>query len=265
MQAQNGAPEQPEMLYVGTTERGLTSRDGLWLAIAVIAHAGLLLAPINPEPPGEPAAERSLLIELKLQPMVEQPFVQPEPLPEPDPPPDPTEPKLPQQQTEPPPVPVMEIAAEDENAAPDDAGLPAEKAPAVSTALLLQSAADQNWSMTTEGTTRKLGVFVPREMPQNWRPGITLEDNLFNGMTAPRKIEIVDRWISPDGSQNVVINTPAGETLCGRGLAWDPMRPLVENIIQYRPCGGGGKRTFEMPARYLKNADNSGIANSTSN
>jgi hypothetical protein len=263
MQAQNGAPGQPEMTYVGTTDRGLTSRDGLWLAVAVMVHAGLFLVPISPEPPNGPLAERSLLIELKLQPLVEQPVVQPEP--QPDPPPDPTVPERPQQQTEPPPDPVIEIVADDKNTTLDKAGLPAETTPTLSTAILLQSAADQNWSMATEDATRKLGVFVPRGIPENWQPGMTLEDNLFNGMTVPRKIEVVDRWISPDGAQNVVINTPSGDTFCGRGLAWDPMQPLVENVIQYRPCGGGGKPTFEMPDRYRKNADNTGIANSTTN
>lgn len=264
MQAQNGAPGQPEMPYFGTTDRGLTSRDGLWLAVAVIVHAGLLLVPISPDPPSGPLAERSLSIELKSQPIVEQPFVQPGRQPEPDLTPDPTVPKRPQQ-TEPPPEPVMEIAAEDENATLDKAELATEKAPVISTAFLLQSVADQSGSMAAEDTTRTLGVFKSRGMPENWKPGMTLEDNLFNGLTVPRKIEIVDRWISPDGSQNVVINTPSGDTFCGRGLAWDPMQPLVENVIQYRPCGGGGKRTFEMPDRYRKNADNTGIANSTTN
>ncbi len=64
----------------------------------------------------------------------------------------------------------------------------------------------------------------------------------------PGKTEIVDRWLAADGSQNVVINTP-GHTLCGRLLAWDPMQPLIEHVVQYRPCGGGGKRVLEMTQR----------------
>lgn len=251
------------MPYVGTTSRGLTSRDGLWLAAAVLLHACLLLLPVEPEPVNNAPAERALVIELNFQQMVEQPFVQP--LPEPEPPHDPKEPELPQQQEEPIPDPVMEIAADDENSMPEEAVEPVDPTPTHSTAVLLQSAIDRDWPLATEDEHRKLGVFTPRKMPENWRPGITLEDNLFNGMTVPRRTEIVDRWISPDGSQNVVINTPTGDVLCGRGLAWNPMQPLVENVIQYRPCGGGGKRTFEMPDRYRKNADLGEIANSTTN
>ena len=253
------------MPYVGTTSRGLTSRDGLWLAAALLLHACLLLLPVTPEPVSHSLPDRSLVIELNFEQMVEQPFVQPQPLPVPEPAHDPIEPELPQQQQEPIPDPMMEIAAEDEIIMPEEAEEPINSTPAHSTARLLQSAADRDWPMATEDAHRKLGVFVPGKMPENWLPGISLEDNLFNGMTVPRKTEIVDRWISPDGAQNVVINTPTGDTLCGRGLAWDPMQPLVENVIQYRPCGGGGKRTFEMPDRYRKNADLGEIANSTTN
>jgi hypothetical protein len=70
-------------------------------------------------------------------------------------------------------------------------------------------------------------------------------------MIAPAETELLDRWQAADGSQNVVINTPRGETLCGRAEAWDPMHPLVEYVMLFRSCGGGGKRTFTMDKREL--------------
>jgi hypothetical protein len=160
---------------------------------------------------------------------------------------------------------LTEIAAQVDGEATGEAGLSTDLIPTRSTAVLLQSAADRDWPLAKEDTPRKLGVFLPRKVPENWRRGITHENNMFNGMTVPRKVEIVDRWLSSDGSHNVVINTPTGDTFCGRGLAWDPMQPLVEHVMQFRPCGGGGKRTFEMPDRYRKNSLFEVIANSTTN
>jgi len=97
------------------------------------------------------------------------------------------------------------------------------------------------------------------------RSGISIEDNLFNGMAPPNKTEIADRWLAADGSHNVVINTPSGQTFCGRALAWDPMQPLVEHVMQFRPCGGGGERTFKMTQRLEQLTGNNSLANSTTN
>jgi hypothetical protein len=88
----------------------------------------------------------------------------------------------------------------------------------------------------------------------SWRRGsksaASLPDNnLFDGMVAPAETELVDRWQAADGSNNVVIKTPNGDTLCGRAEAWDPMRPLLEPLMMFRSCGGGGKRTFTMDKR----------------
>jgi len=257
-------PGQSEMPYTATTTRGLTSRDGLWFAVAASLHAGLLLLPFSPESDSEPLTQHSLLIELKLERPVARPFVQKNSLTEPDSL-EPIEPERFQQQIASPPDPAMEIVEQADTERPNNTESKATPAPVVSTAVLLQSAADQDWPLATEATTRKLGVFVPQEIPENWRPGITLNDNLFNGMTVPRRVEVVDRWLSPDGTHHVVINTPTGDTFCGRGLAWDPMQPLVEHTMMFRSCAGGGKRTFEMPARYRKTADNSVIVNSTTN
>jgi hypothetical protein len=92
---------------------------------------------------------------------------------------------------------------------------------------------------------RQLGNIPARDQLPAWSPS----GNLFDGMVAPPETEIVDRWLAADGSQNVVVNLPSGETLCGRAEAWNPMQALVEHVMMFRSCGGGGKRTFEMASR----------------
>jgi len=261
MQAQTCAPGQSELPNAGMTKRGLTSRDGLWLSIAVVLHAGLFLVPVSKEPSDERSPAPALTIELLYRPVAVQPFVQRQPVPEPEP----VQPPEPETTTppEPEPAPVTELAVEDE--IPPTTEIAEEPHTAMSTAVLLQSAADRKWPLPPEDTGRQLGVFVPQDVPENWKPAITVEDNRFNGMTVPRQVQVVDRWLSPDGSYNVVVNTPNGDTLCGRGRAWDPMQPLVENVVMFSSCGGGGKRTFEWPDRYRNSADNNPIANSTTN
>ncbi|NNJ79796.1 MAG: hypothetical protein HKP19_11115 [Xanthomonadales bacterium] len=106
----------------------------------------------------------------------------------------------------------------------------------------------------SEPPPRRLGVFKPPPPPANWRPSITVEDNRFSDSYLPTETEVVDRWLAADGSHNVVIRTAGGMTLCGRAQQWNPMQPLVEHVMMFRPCGGGGKRTFTMPERYLRNS-----------
>jgi len=120
------------------------------------------------------------------------------------------------------------------------------------TARLLDSASRFKWPSFEKDESRQLGVFVPQPIPQNWRPRIGVEDNLFNGMILPTKTEVVDRWLAADGSHKVVINTPSGETLCGRAQPWNPMNPEIEPIMAFWKCGGGGKRNFKMPERYMR-------------
>ncbi|MFC1720590.1 hypothetical protein ACFL00_05605, partial [Pseudomonadota bacterium] len=120
------------------------------------------------------------------------------------------------------------------------------------TATLLDSASRLEWSFPKARQKRQLGVHQPQEIPENWRPSIRMEDNLFDGMTVPGKTEVVDEWLANDGSYNVVINTPSGETLCGSKQAWDPMNPMLEHLTLFRKCGGGGKRSFKMPDRFMK-------------
>jgi hypothetical protein len=119
----------------------------------------------------------------------------------------------------------------------------------LTTARLLDSAGKMEWPTRIGDDSRLLGVFVPQPLPENWRSGGLSGDKILDPIVLPGKTEIMDRWLAADGSQNVVINTPGGHTLCGRLLAWDPMQPLIEHVVQYRPCGGGGKRILEMTKR----------------
>jgi hypothetical protein len=124
--------------------------------------------------------------------------------------------------------------------------------PSPSAAQLLDLASRVSFKAPSPSDPRDLGVFRPPPLPDNWRPGIPRETNLFDGMSAPAEVEIIDRWLAADGSHNVVVNSPSGETYCGRTEAWSPLNPLFEPIMMWRPCGGGGRRDFEMPKRYHK-------------
>jgi hypothetical protein len=130
--------------------------------------------------------------------------------------------------------------------------MPAEPPPA-SAAYLLDLAGRREWRLTEPAETRKLGKFVPGP-PANWRSATALEPNRFDGMATAAELEVVDRWLAADGSQNTVVTTPDGETYCGRQEAWNPMSPLLEPLMQFRACGGGGKPTFEMQHPYREDA-----------
>jgi hypothetical protein len=136
--------------------------------------------------------------------------------------------------------------------APGSPAIPASPPPVRSAAHLLDLASRQEWKLEPPSDTRDLGVFRPQPLPENWRRGMPQETNRFDGMVVPDEVEIVDRWLAADGSHNVVVNTPSGDTYCGRAEAWSPLNPLFEPIMMWRPCGGGGKRSFEMPERYQK-------------
>ncbi len=233
------------------------TRDSLWLCLAIVLHALLLLAPVM-QKDRTSTVTVPLSITLLAPPPVENPFVE-------EPKSKKTELPAAKKKTVAPDIPTEpELARLEE---PEDR--PDQEPPGneviLTTSRLLDSASEIDWPAQAADDARRLGIFVPRALPENWRPGTGIEDNLFNGMVLPNKTEIVDRWLAADGSQNVVINTPDGHTLCGRARAWDPMQPLVEHVMQFRPCGGGGKRTFEMPRRYERLSDVTSIANSTTN
>jgi hypothetical protein len=233
------------------------SRDTLWLCLAIVIHALLLLTPVLKKD-HTTTSTPPLNITLLAPPPIERPFVE-------EPESKKTELPVVKNKTvapDDPPVPELARLEEPEDRA--DLETPG-KAVILTMARLINSASEMEWPAPVADDSRQLGVFVPQSLPKNWRSGIGIEDNLFNGLVLPGKTEIVDRWLAADGSHNVVINTPTGLTLCGRARAWDPMQPLVEHVMQFRPCGGGGKRTFEMPRRLDRLSDVTSLANSTTN
>lgn len=222
------------------------AQDSLWLCLAIALHACLLLIPamqkdhtitrtgplnitlLSPEPIEKPLVEEAEIKQAAL-PAIKNKTLAPD---------DPPEPELT----------YLEQAEHRADQHP-----PGEEV-ILTTARLLDSARKMEWPAPTGDDSRRLGVFVPQPLPENWRSGGGIEDNILNPMilnpiVRPGKTEIVDRWLAADGSHNVIISTPGGQTLCGRALAWDPMWPLVEHVMQFRPCGGGGKRILEMVQR----------------
>lgn len=221
-----------------TANMRIGRRDGFWLALAVSLHAVFLLVPLKHLPS---ASEVSRAISVSLtQPRRPGPAIE---VPEPAPP-VPTEPLPPLTEPEP-----LSTLPPDPVPAPAD---PVEPEVSTTTARLLDFAGRFKWPSAEQDRQRELGVFVPRGVPDNWRPGIVVEDNLFNGMVLPTRTEIVDRWLAADGSHRVVVNTPYGVTLCGRAQPYDPMNPLIEPIMNWWECAGGGKRKFQMPDRFLR-------------
>ncbi len=228
----------------------IKGRDGLWLALAVILHALIFLIPVQqPTPEQESPA---LAIALLRAPRIE-------PVEAPTPPQDIV---LPEKGA----VVTPEAALADEM--PDQELTKQEDAPKApevitTTARLIDSAGRFKWTLPDQKQVLQLGIFTPRDLPANWRPTLFTEENRFDGMTRPEKTEIIDRWLAADGSHNVVVNTPTGHTFCGRAEAWNPMSPLVEHVMMFRPCGGGGERSFKMPERYRSSRDRLSSANSS--
>lgn len=221
-----------------------------WLAVAIFLHALLLLIPaqqgLSPGPtanslavvltrawqaaPGAAVMDRA---RAEMEPSPPEPRSAPEPLP-PSPPGRPTAeaPRL--------------AAPAREDAPSPDAGSPDQ---AVTAARLLDLANPHDWRLPGASEARRPGELAPRPLRPHWRPGTSLGPSRFDGRALPERVEIVDRWLAPDGSHNVMIETPTGEMLCGRAAAWDPMQPLVEQVMMYRSCGRA-RSTFEWPERY---------------
>ncbi len=216
-------------------------RDSLCLALAIAIHALLLLIP-NQEKALPSTDSAPLNITLLAPRLVESPFLD-EVMPE---------------MTEVPAVDNRTIAQntrpEPEFESPESIEKQTEPEPTgakvlLTTARLLDSANEMEWSRQDKDNTRQLGVFVPRALPDNWRPGNAFSDPIFQPMVLSGKTEVVDRWLEADGSQSVIVTSPGGETLCGRASAWDPMRPMIEHVMQFRLCSSGERRSVEMVQR----------------
>lgn len=224
----------------------VSKRDGLWLAMAVLVHALVLLIPMQTDPPPV-SKDRAISISLKPLPQVPTEKEQ-EVLPEHEyiPPPS-NEPEWVELSPEP-----EEPVAEVEN---DPEANVASSPTTISAARLIDAARHFKWPQVEEKGNRQLGIPHIPALPENWRPGLSHDDNLFDGMALPGKTEVLDRWLAADGSHNVVVETPGGKTFCGRRQAWDPMNPLLEQVMMFGPCAGGGKRQFQMPKRYQGRRD----------
>lgn len=209
------------------------------LALTLLLHALLLLIPVRK------AAQQPLASSLVVR-LTPAPVQQPAALPDPVPRRENQAEQLPEQAPFPEPDPiVLPVTPEPLAAAEED-----DKTD-LSAATLIRSVQDLEMTRRDAPSSRKLGIHQHQDPPANWKPGsgaeaLHTEANRFSESYAPAKLEIVDRWLAADGSHNVVVNLPNGETLCGRAEAWNPMQPLVEHVMMFRTCGGGGKRTFDM-------------------
>jgi hypothetical protein len=126
--------------------------------------------------------------------------------------------------------------------------------PRLSAARLLDLAHRTRWEISPESGSRRLGEPAPGPGTGVRQPIPGLDGSRPDGAATPRAaVEIVDRWQEADGSHHVLVRTPAGDMLCGRAEAWDPMQPLVEHVMRYRTCGSG-KSTFEWPEQYRADA-----------
>jgi len=218
----------------------LRRRDAVWLTAAVLAHLSLLLVPLSDFQTAH-RTMKTLSVSLLSAPRLAttdtagaQPVTPPkERFSEPE--------DAPVSQPDPQRFTVIEHEPE-----------PVVSEPTVTTARLLDAARLAKWSLPTPAEARRLGDPPPLEIPPNWKPGSEQEENLFDGMAVPEKTEIVDHWVAADGSRNIVMNTPGGQTVCGRVEAWNPMNPMIEPLMMFRNCGGGGRRTFKMPDRFNK-------------
>jgi hypothetical protein len=230
-------------MTVSTTQRW-SSTQGAWLALAVLAHALLLLLPLSPF---EFSAITTPPLQIRFTPFVRVAEKAP------------TEDPLLTANT--PDSEATHRVGEDTAVAADPAAAEtpvaaetaAERAPGhITLARLIDSLQHTTLDDPSVPMPLELGAGPARGFPSYWRAGpagLLPAENLFNSTANPAQPEIVDRWLAADGSHNVVVNLPNGDTLCGRALAWDPMRPLVENIMTFRSCAGGGKRSFNMSTR----------------
>ena len=210
--------------------RGVDKGFGIWLGLALLVHAAALLLPLG-YPKGEAPIDRSLVVSLL------RPLPIPPPTAEPPPVAPPEAVRVTAQKRPAPLIPEVQ------HEPPPDRRLPGPEE-------FLEAAREPRWILPTK-PARRLGEFTPPDPPRNWQPSITVEENRFSDAYLPSETEIVDRWLAADGSHNVVIRTPNGMTLCGRALPWNPMEPLVEHVMMFRSCGGGGERSFSMPERLV--------------
>lgn len=213
-------------------------QDVFWLSLALLFHLPLFLVPLTTPDPG-PKASRILSVILATGPSaktIEATKTEYDPTPAAPKPETFFDPLPPEYQ--PPPAAVQKPPV-----FPDPG-------PTVSTATLIDAASRFKWPLPETTPKRQLGDRPSAREAEYGQSRFNSDADLFESRTRPERTEVLDRWVSSDGSQNVVITTAAGQTLCGRAPSWDPLNPLMEHVMQFRTCGGGGKRSIKMPNRF---------------
>jgi hypothetical protein len=124
--------------------------------------------------------------------------------------------------------------------------------PDLSAARLLDDAFRMRWEVPGDAASRRLGQPAPRLRFEPARSA-GRDPSVRTGSLPDSGIEVVDRWRSADGSQNLLVRTASGGMLCGRAEAWDPLRPMAEPVMMWRDCGSG-EPTFEWPDSYRNSA-----------
>ena len=237
-------------LFDDLPERDRSPMRARWWIFAVAVHLGLLWVPIawyearSPSPDAGPVT----VTIVSPPPVAEDPEpVDPVVPPSPEVAPDPV-PETPAQRTraqppetpEPDNPPVLAITPPGEEIGEPEPA-PAEPVP-LDVQRLLETVAAMDWREPEE-ERRDLGRSTDSEVTEWLRqPVLALEDNTFDGMTAPPEVEITDRWMSPGGEHNVVIRGPDGNTYCGRQGPADDLRPWLQMPMLFHRCAGGGKR-----------------------
>ncbi len=115
---------------------------------------------------------------------------------------------------------------------------PADKLP--NSRVLMQAARAQARKQAPQASAPqavRLGQVRPSSPPPNWtRDHSFTQETPFVSVWLPQNAVILDRWRNPDGSHQVIVKTPSGNTYCGKAAAYDPLEPLVEPVMLFKSC-----------------------------
>ncbi len=215
--------------------------EWLWLGLALFLHSLLLLIPFTPHEPGRVVPQ---VVNLRLAPFLAPDLNEIQTTP--------VKKKSPSSITDLEEIPRPEISDRRKELPTEEPDL-IEEIDSVNpdtAAEIFQLLRDASLDIPTKEVSRRLGAAQTSTASKGSRVELFSSTGYLNGMFAPAAVEITDRWLAADGSHNVVVNLPTGDTVCGRALAWNAMQPLVEHVMMFRPCGGGGKRSFTMDSPY---------------
>lgn len=235
------------MSYVIAQRTNVKPSDGRWLLLAVLLHSLVIIIPLRDLPPDSITQSAELVVRLVMGHPTTPPAVAPENVfPE-------TEPVREVLQPRPGVAEIVEL-----NAPEVEPEQQPDSTSDVNTARLIglrETLTDKVPLQSDAGTANaRLGELRPYTRPENWQQHAGAEafapfDNTFNGMVVPSETVVVDEWKAQDGSQGIILETPSGLRLCGRRGPWDPMRPMIEPLMQMQVCGGDGAIPFKFNPR----------------